>query len=170
MNYFAEVFGLLAIVLNFIGYRQNDANRYRIIAAFALAALAVHFYLLGALAAAISLVIGVVRNFVALRWQNNWVLWAFIALNVGFMGWEWFYLNSPWSLFFAYASSLIFTVGSIRLNDAAQIRRWFILAELLGLTYAFLVGSISGAIFNLVNLTSITTKLWQDRRITDSVK
>lgn len=164
MNWLAEGFGLLAIVINFISYRQNNANHYRIISGIALAALAIHFFMLGATAAGIVLSIGVIRNVIALRWQGRRVLWFFVLANLVFMLWEWFWLENDWSLFIAYASSLIFTVGSIRLNDANLIRRWFILAEALGLVYAVLVGSISGVLFNISNLSSITTKLWQDRR------
>ena len=164
MNWLAEGFGLLAIVINFISYRQNNANHYRIISGIALASLATHFFMLGATAAGIVLSIGVIRNIIALRWQGRRVLWFFVLANLVFMLWEWFWLENDWSLFIAYASSLIFTVGSIRLNDANLIRRWFILAEALGLIYAVLVGSISGVLFNISNLSSITTKLWQDRR------
>ena len=64
-----------------------------------------------------------------------------------------------------YASSLIFTVGSIVLQDANQIRRWFVLAEMLGLIFALSVGSIFGSIFNISNLFSIGLKLWQERRV-----
>lgn len=165
MNYVAEGFGVLALIINFIGYRQNDANHYRIVSAIALACLSVHFFMLDAMAAGIVLAIGVVRNFVSLRWQGPVVLAFFVGANIGFMLWEWLWLNNHWSLFVAYASSLIFTVGSIKLNDATLIRRWFILAELLGLLYAVLVGSWSGGLFNIVNLSSILTKLWSDRKV-----
>lgn len=164
MNWLAEGFGVLALVINFIGYRQNNANSYRIVSALALACLSVHFFMLGAMAAGIVLAIGVVRNFVALRWQGPVVLWVFVLANLAFMLWEWFWLQHEWPLFVAYASSLIFTVGSIRLNNATLIRKWFILAELLGLIYAVLVGSVSGLLFNIVNLSSISAKLWQDGR------
>ena len=68
-----------------------------------------------------------------------------------------------WALALAYSSSLIFTIGSIKLNEPDLIRRWFLLAELLGLMYSVLVGSVSGTVFNIVNLTSILLKLLQDK-------
>ena len=37
----AEAFGAVAVVLNFIGYRQNNVDRYLLISAFALASLSV---------------------------------------------------------------------------------------------------------------------------------
>ena len=40
MNIVAEAFGAIAVVLNFIGYRQSHVDKYLLISAFALAALA----------------------------------------------------------------------------------------------------------------------------------
>lgn len=164
IEWIANGFGIMALIVNFIGYQQNDAQRYRLVAAIALGCLGLHFYLLGQLAGAIVLAIAVVRNIVALRYQGQLVLGLFISVNLAFWAWEWFWLQNHWAeLFAAYVSSLIFTVGSIRLNDANQIRRWFIAAEGLGLVYACLVVSIPGALFNIVNLTSIISKLWREK-------
>ncbi|MDN7123767.1 YgjV family protein [Pseudidiomarina sp. 1APP75-32.1] len=178
----AEVFGFIALVTNFIAYRQPTADRYRIVSALALAALSIHFFMLDAVAGGIVTGIAVLRNFIALRWQGPWVLWGFVALNILFLMIEWLFpiaslqfsfsgisvvfsdQPSHWSIWIAYTSSIIFTVGSIKLNDPERIRRWFLLAEFLGLVYAIIVGSISGTVFNIVNLTSIILKLLQDKR------
>lgn len=181
MSYTAEIFGIIALVTNFIAYRQPTADRYRIVSAVALGSLSVHFFMLDAIAGGIVTGIAVLRNFIALRWQGPVVLWGFVLLHVFFLFVEWqypitalhfvdgFYIEfsdqpSHWSIWIAYASSIIFTVGSIKLNDPDLIRRWFILAELLGLAYAIIVGSVSGTVFNIVNLSSIILKLLQDRR------
>ncbi len=168
MNLLAESFGVLALVLNFIAYRQPSANGYRLISAIALGCLSVHFFMIEAMAGSIVTGIAFVRNLVALRWQGPWVLWSFVAINIGFLVYE---IIAPqggqavyWALALAYSSSIIFTVGSIKLNDPALIRRWFLLAESLGLMYSVLVGSVSGTVFNIVNITSILLKLLQDRR------
>ncbi|WDT85516.1 YgjV family protein [Alteromonas sp. 009811495] len=50
----AEAFGALAVILNFIGYRQNNVDRYLLISAFALAALSAHFFMLDAMAAVLA--------------------------------------------------------------------------------------------------------------------
>ncbi|KFZ29799.1 hypothetical protein IDAT_01505 [Pseudidiomarina atlantica] len=178
----AEVFGVIALILNFIAYRQGTANRYRIVSAIALGSLSIHFFMLDAIAGGIVTGIAVLRNFIALRWQGPLVLWGFVALNIVFLIIEWrfpiatldFSLSgvaigfsdqpSHWSIWIAYASSIIFTVGSIKLNDPTLIRRWFLLAEFLGLVYAIIVGSVSGTVFNIVNLSSIILKLLQDRK------
>lgn len=178
----AELFGFFALITNFIAYRQPTANRYRIVSALALAALSIHFFMLDAIAGGIVTAIAVLRNFIALRWQGPWVLWGFVALNLVFLFIEWLFPiaslqfstsgvvvtfssePSDWSIWIAYTSSIIFTVGSIKLNDPERIRRWFLLAESLGLIYAIIVGSVSGTVFNIVNLTSIILKLLQDKR------
>jgi hypothetical protein len=45
-----------------------------------------------------------------------------------------------------------------------MIRQWFILAEVLGLIYAIMVGSIFGTVFNITNLLSIFYTLFQDAK------
>lgn len=160
----AELFGLVALVANFIAYRQGTANRYRIVSAIALGALSVHFFMLDAIAGSVVTAIAVVRNIIALRWRGPWVLWSFVAINIGFFIWELTGDFDLLTLLMAYGSSIIFTVGAIVLEDPVKIRRWFLLAEVLGLAYAIMVGSVSGTVFNIVNLTSIILKLLQDQR------
>ncbi|MEM0910279.1 MAG: YgjV family protein [Pseudomonadota bacterium] len=160
----AEVFGAVAVVINFIGYRQRDVNRYRLISALALASVSVHFFLLEALAATVACVLACVRNLIAIYYRGNSVLFIFVALNVVFFAYEWWIIDSPWIILIAYASSLIFTVGSIVFTSADQVRRWFIFAEILGLVYAIMVGSIFGTIFNISNLVSILWVLIRDKK------
>jgi hypothetical protein len=162
----AEIFGAIAVVFNFIGYRQQDINRYRLISAIALAAVSTHFFMLGALAAGIGTALACVRNLIAMYYRGNAILAMFVVLNVAFFAYEWGVLDSPWIIIIAYSSSLIFTVGSIVFTNAAQVRRWFILAEALGLVYAVMVGSIFGTIFNITNLCSIFYILFRDRNTT----
>jgi len=164
MLWLAEGFGAIAVILNFIGYRQNDVNRYRFISAMALGFVSTHFFMLGAMAAGIGCALACIRNLVAIKYRGHHVLATFVALNLGFFCYEFFALQHGWIIVVAYASSMIFTVGSIAIDNAKKIRQWFILAELLGLTYAILVGSIFGTIFNITNLFSILFKLYQDKR------
>ncbi|WP_113905940.1 YgjV family protein [Aliidiomarina celeris] len=164
MEIWITVTGLLALVTNFIAYRAESANTYRLIAALALAFLSSHFFMQGALAGGIALGIGAVRNIVAMKYTQKRILFGFVAVNIGFCLWEWLYLGNSAILFIAYASALIFTVGTIVLTNATAIRRWFILAELLGLIYAAFIGSTFGVLFNLSNLVSIVLKLLSDKR------
>lgn len=164
MDYALYLFGALALIFNFIGYRQNTVNRYRLVSAFALAFLSCHFFLLGAMAAGITLALGAVRNIVAMKYRQRWILYLFVLLNILFCLWEYFIVGHSALLFIAYASSLLFTVGSIVLESASSIRRWFVVAELLGLIYAIAVGSIFGILFNISNLTSIITKMLSERK------
>lgn len=163
-NWWAESLGAAALVINFIGYRQADANRYRAVSAVALLCVSLHFFLLGAMAAGIGCLLASIRNVIALRYRNALVVWAFVGLNLAFLALEWWVLQHGPLIFIAYASSLVFTVGSVVLNDAHRIRQWFVLAEGLGLIYALLVGSVFGTLFNLSNLISILTKLASSRK------
>lgn len=139
-------------------------NRYRIVSGIAVLSLGIHFGLIGAMAASIACILSFVRNLVAIRYQNVGVVILFVALNIGFWAYEWFYLGHGWLIFIAYGSSIIFTVGTIVLKTPASMRRWFIIAESLGLVYAVLVSSIFGTVFSICNLLSIFIKQYQERR------
>jgi len=160
----AEAFGALAVVLNFIGYRQNRVDRYLLISAFGLLSLSVHFFMLEAMAAGVGTLLAGLRNFIAIKNRSRWILFFFIGANVFFLFYEWFVLQHSGNIFIAYASSLIFTVGSIVLREAEKIRRYFLVAETLGLMYALTVGSIFGTVFNISNLISIVTKMRSERK------
>lgn len=159
MNIVAEAFGAIAVVLNFIGYRQTDVDKYLLISAFALAALSAHFFMLDAMAAGVGTLLASVRNFIAIKHRSNVILFLFIAINMGFLAYEWFVLNHNWIIFVAYTSSLIFTVGSLVIRNTHTIRKVFLVAETLGLIYAISVGSIFGTVFNVSNLISILSKI-----------
>ena len=124
MDITAEVFGACAVIVNFIGYRQSDINRYRFISALALACVSTHFFILGAMAAGIGCFLASVRNVIAMRYRSAAILYVFVALNVGFFCYEYFWLDHGPMIIVAYASALIFTVGTILLQDASLIRRW----------------------------------------------
>lgn len=74
MNIVAEGFGAIAVVLNFIGYRQTNVDKYLLISAFALSALSVHFFMLDAMAAGIGTLLASVRNFIAIKHRSNAIL------------------------------------------------------------------------------------------------
>ncbi len=162
----SEAFGALAVVLNFVGYRQQEINKYRFISALALASVSAHFFLLGnAEAAGIGCALASIRNIIAMKYRGKSILIIFVLLNILFFLYEWFYLQSAWIILIAYTSSMLFTVGSIVLQSAIKVRQWFIFAEVLGLLYAIIVGSIFGTIFNISNLFSILYTLYLDRKL-----
>lgn len=164
MEIWIYIAGAAALVTNFFAYRSESVNTYRLISAIAFAFLSAHFFLQGAMAGAIGVAIGSIRNLVAIRYNHISIVLLFVAATVGFCLWEWLVLGNPLILFIAYASTLIFTIGSIVLKSATSIRRWFVVAETLGLLYAFMAGSVLGALFNLSNLTSIIVKLSAERK------
>ncbi|MEC7632894.1 MAG: YgjV family protein, partial [Pseudomonadota bacterium] len=129
MNIVAEGFGAIAVVLNFIGYRQTNVDKYLLISAFALSALSMHFFMLDAMAAGIGTLLASVRNFIAIKHRSNAILFFFVAVNLGFLAYEWFVLEHSWIIFIAYASSLIFTVGSLVIRNTHTIRKVFLVAE-----------------------------------------
>ncbi|WP_088329834.1 YgjV family protein [Lacimicrobium sp. SS2-24] len=159
----AESFGALALLIHFVGYRQNQVNRYRLISALGLLSLSTHFFLLGAMAAGIGCGLAALRNLIALRHRSMLLVIFFVVLHMLFFAYEWWWLNHGAEIILAYISAIIFTLGSILLQRTHSIRKWFILAEGLGLAYAVIVGSVFGSLFNISNLLSIAIKLYQDR-------
>lgn len=186
MSYLAEAMGVIAVIINVISYRQHDMNRYRLVSAIALSFLALHFFLLDAISGAIVLLISVIRNIMAMRWQTVSLAILFAGLTIGFGLLEWFYVPmlqtwfsalattvgapewqyvaQPWTMLFAYLSAVIFAVGTILIRNTTQLRKCFLLAESLGLVYALSVGSVLGTVFNVFNLISIVFTLYQDSR------
>ena len=158
-NIIAELIGASALAFNIVAYRQNDMARYLIFSGCSMACLSVHFYLLEAFAAAIGCGLAGLRNAVALKSRASWVVVLFVSLNMAAMLIEYFVLKHSALLFLAYASGLIFTVGSIMITQVTLMRRWFLFAEGLGCLYAVIVGSVFGTIFNLVNITNIVSKM-----------
>ena len=183
MSYFAEAMGVVAVIINVISYRQHDMNRYRLISAIALSFLALHFFLLDAISGAIVLVISVIRNLMAMRWQTISLAIVFAVLTIGFgilegvmpllrhlislatvVGAPEAIVAQPWTMVFAYASAVIFAVGTILIRNTTILRKCFLVAEGLGLVYALSVGSVLGTVFNVFNLVSIVVTLYQDSR------
>ncbi|MCV2884678.1 YgjV family protein [Aestuariibacter sp. AA17] len=159
----AELLGACALVTNFIGYRQNEINRYRMISGVGLVFLSAHFFMLDAMAAGIACLLSSVRNIIAIKTQHIAVVIVFVMLHLLFLAYEWFILHHNAWIFVAYTSSIIFTVGTVMLSNTTRIRQWFIVAESLGLVYALSVGSVFGSIFNISNLISIFIKLAADK-------
>jgi hypothetical protein len=89
----AEVFGAIAVVFNFIGYRQSDINRYRFISAIALLSVSIHFFLLGAMAAGVGCMLACIRNIVAIKYRGMPVLIAFVTANLAFFFYELLWLD-----------------------------------------------------------------------------
>lgn len=164
MNYLAEAFAAAALLINVIGYRQNDVNRYRLVSAGALLSLSLHFFLIDAMAAGIGCFLSVFRNLIAIRTQHVAVVYVFVAITLGFFCYEWFILKHGAWILVAYSATIIFTVGSVILHSIQSIRRWFLFAETLGLLYAVGVGSIFGSLFHMANLGSICLKWLQETR------
>lgn len=163
MNYPAESFAILAMLINFISYRQNDINQYRLLSDLAMVCLGTHFLLLEALAAAIGCYLAFARNIISILSQHKAIVIFFVMLNVLFLLFEWFVLNNGPIILFAYSASIIFTLGTFLLSSATNIRKYFLVAEVLNITYAILVGSIMGTVGIAINIASILIKLIQQQ-------
>jgi len=162
-----ELFAVCALLVNIIAYRQSAIKHYRIYSGLAMLLLCVHFFRLEAYAASVGTALAVVRNIVSLKY-NDWLTTGFfVVLNFIGMGVEWFVLGHGAEIFIAYTASIIFTVGTLRLQNILDIRRWFSLSEALNLWYSLIVGSIFGSIYSLFNLMVLAIfwfKWFRDRQ------
>lgn len=152
-----ELFAATALIINIIAYRQQSVKHYRVYSGIAMLLLAIHFFRLDAYAASIGCFLAVIRNIVSLKY-NDWLTTAiFVGINILALAIEWFYLGSGAEIFIAYAASIIFTIGTLRLQNIISMRRWFTCAEGLSLLYAIVVGSIFGSIYSALNLVVLIT-------------
>lgn len=162
MELVAESFAVLAMLANFIAYRQKSVNGYRVISGVAMICLGTHFLLLDALAAAIGCYLAFVRNVISLYSQHKHIVILFVMANIVFLLYELFVLNHGPMILLAYTASVIFTVGTFVLTSATQMRKVFLLAESLNLVYALWVGSVMGTVGIVINIVSILNKLRQE--------
>jgi hypothetical protein len=168
----AEIFAALALLANIVAYRQQNINSYRIFSGIAMLLLAIHFFQLEAYSASVGCSLAVIRNIVSLKF-NDWITTSiFVAVNLISLCVEWFYLKHDLTIFIAYTASIIFTIGTLRLRQVIDIRRWFTLAEGLNLTYAILVGSLFGSIYSVVNLIVLLVfwiKYYKNKKIIHNI-
>ncbi|MBE1298750.1 MAG: YgjV family protein [Alteromonadaceae bacterium] len=164
MNYFAESFAVFAMLINFVGYRQKDMNRYRLISGIAMLCLGTHFLLLDALAAAIGCYLAFFRNLISMVSQRGYIVLVFLALNIAFLLFELIVLQHGFLIILAYSASIIFTLGTFVLSNTQQMRRYFLVAETFNIIYAISVGSVMGTVGISLSIISITSKMWQERK------
>ena len=72
----------MAMLINFVAYRQTNINRYRLISGLAMICLGTHFLLLDALAAAIGCYLAFFRNLISMRIQTIDVVVVFVCVEV----------------------------------------------------------------------------------------
>lgn len=147
-----ELFAACALIVNIYAYRQVAIRDYRIYSGVAMFLLSIHFFRLEAYAAFVGTSLAFIRNIVSLKYNDWFTTGIFVALHFVGMGIEWFVLGHGVEVLIAYAAGIIFTIGTLRLQNTVDIRRWFTLAEALNLVYAIWVGSIFGSIYSIFNL------------------
>lgn len=153
-----EAFAASALALNLFAYNQKRLGFYRILSGLSMLLLAIHFFRLEAYAAGVGCSLAFVRNIVSLRYNGIGITIVFVALNLAALAVELFYLRHGPEIFIAYSASLIFTIGTLRLSDVEQVRRWFTLAEGLNLVYGIIVGSIFGSVYSGLNFALLLVK------------
>lgn len=154
-----ELFAACALLVNLFAYKQKGVRKYRIYSGVAMLLLAIHFFRLDAYAAAVGCSLAVLRNIVSLKFNGWGITIVFVLFNIVGLSFEYLYLQHGAEVFVAYSASIIFTVGTLRLQDVVELRKWFTLAEALNLVYATIVGSIFGSVYSLLNL-SILCIFW----------
>lgn len=151
-----ESLAILALGANIYAYRQHLVQRYRIYSGLAMMLLSLHFFFLEAYAAGIGCGLAMIRNIVALRF-NGWLCTGlFLAVNLLCFAYEWFVLHHGSEIIIAYTVSVIFTIGTLRIHQATQLKKLFLGAELLSIVYCVIIGSIFGSVYGLFNAAVIT--------------
>jgi len=150
-----ESLALIALICNIVAYRQQAIQRYRLYSGLAMLLLSLHFFGLSAHAAGIACALAVIRNAVSMHFNGWRTTSLFVMLNLIALAYEWLVLKHGPEIFLVYSVSIIFTVGTLRLQDTTKLKKIFFGAELLSIVYCFFVSSIFGAIYGLFNAAVI---------------
>lgn len=79
----AQVIGGIAFVCGVFAFLQKDDLKFRYGMVTFCFIMALHFFMMDAMVAAIGVTINGIRAFVSIKTQSRWVMWVFISLLIG---------------------------------------------------------------------------------------
>ncbi len=153
-NGLAQGIGVIAFIVGVMAFLQKDDFRFRYqMVAFCLI-MGIHFVLLGAIAAAIGVVINGIRSFASIKTQSRKVMWFFIALM-------WLMTLPNISHFFEFLTVFGSSVATWALfsKQGITLRCLILFNSLCWISHNIWLGSIGGTLaestFILTNLVTI---------------
>ncbi|KQA27213.1 hypothetical protein AAY53_05445 [Vibrio metoecus] len=148
-----QLLGYLATLIAIIGVLQTNDIKLKLWMTVGYLVLASHYVLLGSMVTASVLMMGIVRNIIAIKYHSQWIALAFVTayLTVGSL-----MMSTPIDLLPAFGA-IINTVAIVTLQGV-KMRLMLILSSFFGIANAVIVGSIGGlAIESLLLFVGLTT-------------
>lgn len=165
----AQLVGACGMITLFIMYRQTDRRKYLIFKLSSDIIWACHYFMLSAIGGAIPNMVGVVRELVFMRdiRRSAKAVWAavFIAVNAALAIWR----ADSLIQFIPICASALVTV-SLTFRSTSHIRYLSIPISLAFLVYDLLVGSLAGAVNEILSLISMVSKVISEHRETSARK
>ncbi len=163
MEFFADVLGVIAIILGFISYQAKGARLLLALHLATCAVFSVHYLLLGAIPAFWLNAVGVVRNITYYNKEKlgkfkNIMPWVFavVMCALGFYSWV------GWYSIFIVAGLVINTL-CLNFNKAQYIRYSILVTSPMVLTYDIFVKSV-GAVYESVAIISAIIGIIREKR------
>ena len=149
-----QLLGVVAIILGIISYQVKTDKKLLFVLMLNGAVFAVHYYLLGAMPAAVMNTIGVVRNIVYYRkdkkFYNPVLIPAIFAVIMGVMGllsWQ-----GPESIL--VIAGLVINTVCVSFKNLQNIRKSILVTSPMVLVYDAYAGSIGGVIYEAMVVVS----------------
>ncbi|XRF81685.1 YgjV family protein [Vibrio mytili] len=150
----AQVIGGIAFVCGVFAFLQKDDLKFRYGMVTFCFIMALHFFMMDAMVAAIGVTINGIRAFVSIKTQSRWVMWVFISLLIGMTVPQ---LNTPIEALTIIGSAAgtwaLFSLSGIKVRSVILFNSccWF--------THNLWLGSVGGILvegtFIIANLVTI---------------
>lgn len=150
----AQIIGGIAFVCGVFAFLQKDDLKFRYGMVTFCFIMALHFFMMDAMVAAIGVTINGIRAFVSIKTQSRWVMWVFISLLIGMTVPQ---LNTPIEALTIIGSAAgtwaLFSLSGIKVRSVILFNSccWF--------THNLWLGSVGGILvegtFIIANLVTI---------------
>ncbi|PCD89127.1 YgjV family protein [Vibrio mediterranei] len=155
-----QALGFMAFGINLLAGSTVNDNRMRALICCSCLLFSTHYFFMGAVVAAINLLINSVRAFVSLRLKGAPMFWLFLAIQTVMTI---TYYSEAKDLLPWLASSL--SCWALFLGHGLKMRLAFLLCTLIWLVNAVIVGSYGGMLNDIFNAIVLSTTVYRLYRL-----
>lgn len=150
----AQIVGIIAVVFTFLSYQAKTQKKLITVQSIATAAFALHYFMLGTLAGAVSNIICIFRNIAYCNkdkriFSGKYVPYVFAALIAGFGALAW---QGPESLLIIIG--IMINTVAMATDNPQHFRMSILLTSTMVLTYNILVISLGGILNECIAIIS----------------
>ncbi|NSL56418.1 YgjV family protein [Uliginosibacterium aquaticum] len=154
-----QLFGYATFVLGMVSFSRKQDHQFRKWLTLQNFVYAVHFILMGNVAATAGMLLSIARNLLSMRTRSLWVAGVLLAANFVL---AFFVVKSAWNVFPLLAAAVA-TISMFRFSGL-QLRYGMLGATLLWLVNNILMGSIGGTAMELMITAISCSTIWRLRR------